>query len=241
MFLRLGFNLRAKIRKNKRKAKEICFFFSNFFSQRCNFTFHHSEGLIIRGPSERRLHGKEQKVTDDNQIISLIRDNAEQGFRQLMTAYKEPVYWHIRRLVVNHADAQDATQETFVRIFRSFSQYSGEGTFKGWIFRIATNEALRLLGRNQGKATLSLDETATVTFTMKADDYFDYSDVEAVRLQKAILTLPAKQQLAFNLRYYDDLSYKEISAVIGSTEASAKANYHFAKEKIIKYMNSNDA
>ena len=158
-----------------------------------------------------------------------------------MTVYKEPVYWHIRRLVVNHADAQDATQETFVRIFRSFSQYSGEGTFKGWIFRIATNEALRLLGRNQGKATLSLDETATVTFTMKADDYFDYSDVEAVRLQKAILTLPAKQQLAFNLRYYDDLSYKEISAVIGSTEASAKANYHFAKEKIIKYMNSNDA
>ena len=163
-------------------------------------------------------------MTDDNQMISLIRENAEQGFRILMAKYKEPVYWHIRRLVVNHADAQDATQETFVRIFRSFGQYSGEGTFKSWIFRIATNEALRLLGRNQGKTTLT----------------FDYGDVEAVKLQKAILALPAKQQLAFNLRYYDDLSYKEISAVIGSTETSAKANYHFAKEKIIKYMNSNE-
>ena len=107
-------------------------------------------------------------MTDDNQMISLIRENAERGFRILMAKYKEPVYWHIRRLVVNHADAQDATQETFVRIFRSFGQYSGEGTFKSWIFRIATNEALRLLGRNQGKTTLTLDETTPAILTMKA-------------------------------------------------------------------------
>ena len=179
-------------------------------------------------------------MTDDNQIILLIKDNAEEGFRLLMANYMEPVYWHIRRLVVSHADAQDATQETFLRIFRSFSQYNGEGTFKAWIFRIATNEALRLLGRSQGQAMLSLDETPQVTLTMKADDYFDYGNAEAVKLQKAITTLPAKQQLAFNLRYYDDLSYKEIAAVTGSNEAAVKANYHFAKERIIKYMNSND-
>jgi RNA polymerase sigma-70 factor (ECF subfamily) len=157
-----------------------------------------------------------------------------------MAEYREPVYWHIRRLVVSHADAQDATQEAFIRIFRCIDQYSGEGTFRAWIFRIATNEALRLLGRNQGKTTLSLDDTVTATLTMKADDYFDYSDVEAVRLQKAITALPAKQQLAFNLRYYDDLSYREIAAITDSTEATVKANYHFAKEKIIKYMNSNE-
>ena len=179
-------------------------------------------------------------MTDDNQIIPLIRENAEKGFRLLMAKYKEPVYWHIRRLVVSHADAQDATQDTFLRIFRSFGQYSGEGSFKAWIFRIATNEALRLLGRNQGKTALSLDETPLVTLTMKADDYLDYSNIEAVKLQKAITALPAKQQLAFNLRYYDDLSYKEIADVTGSTETTVKANYHFAKEKIIKYMNLND-
>lgn len=179
-------------------------------------------------------------MTDDNQIIPLIRENAEKGFRLLMAKYKEPVYWHIRRLVVSHADAQDATQDTFLRIFRSFNQYSGEGSFKAWIFRIATNEALRLLGRNQDKATLSLDDTPQVTLTMKADDYFDFSNTEAIKLQKAITALPAKQQLAFNLRYYDDLSYKEIATVTGSTEATVKANYHFAKEKIIKYMNTNN-
>ena len=179
-------------------------------------------------------------MTDDNHILPAIRENAEKGFRLLMAEYREPVYWHIRRLVVSHADAQDATQEAFIRIFRSIDQYSGEGTFRAWIFRIATNEALRLLGRNQGKTTLSLDDTVTATLTMKADDYFDYSDVEAVRLQKAITALPAKQQLAFNLRYYDDLSYREIAAITDSTEATVKANYHFAKEKIIKFMNSNE-
>jgi RNA polymerase sigma-70 factor (ECF subfamily) len=179
-------------------------------------------------------------MTDDNHILPAIRENAEKGFRLLMAEYREPVYWHIRRLVVSHADAQDATQEAFIRIFRCIDQYSGEGTFRAWIFRIATNEALRLLGRNQGKTTLSLDDTVAATLTMKADDYFDYSDVEAVRLQKAITTLPAKQQLAFNLRYYDDLSYREIAAITDSTEATVKVNYHFAKEKIIKFMNSNE-
>ena len=179
-------------------------------------------------------------MTDDNHILPAIRENAEKGFRLLMAEYREPVYWHIRRLVVSHADAQDATQEAFIRIFRCIDQYNGEGTFRAWIFRIATNEALRLLGRNQGKTTLSLDDTVAATLTMKADDYFDYGDVEAVRLQKAITALPAKQQLAFNLRYYDDLSYREIAAITDSTEATVKANYHFAKEKIIKYMNSNE-
>lgn len=156
-----------------------------------------------------------------------------------MANYKEPVYWHIRRLVVNHADAQDTAQETFLRIFRSFSQYN-DGSFKAWIFRIATNEALRLIAKNQGKTMMSIDETPMATLTIKADDYIDYSDVEAVRLQKAILTLPTKQQLAFNMHYYDNMSYKEIAAATDSTETTVKANYHFAKEKIIKYMNSND-
>ena len=179
-------------------------------------------------------------MTDDNQIISQIRENTEKGFRLLMAKYKEPVYWHIRRLVVSHTDAQDATQDTFLRIFRSFSQYSGEGSFRAWIFRIATNEALRLLGRNQGKATLSLDEAPLVALTMVADSYFDFGNTEAIKLQKAITALPAKQQLAFNLHYYDELSYREIAEATGSTEATVKVNYHFAKEKIIKYMNSND-
>lgn len=98
-----------------------------------------------------------------------MRQNAEKGFRLLMASYKEPVYWHIRRLVVSHTDAQDAAQETFVRIFRNFQQYNETNSFKAWIFRIATNEALRLLGRQKGDMMLSLDEnTATEKPKQKA-------------------------------------------------------------------------
>ena len=176
----------------------------------------------------------------DHEIISAMKENPNKGMGLLMKAYMKPVYWHIRRLVVAHADAQDALQETFVRVFRSFSQYNEKQSLTAWIFRIATNEALRLLGKRKGKTDLSLDDTSEDLFDLKADAYVDYSDAEAVKLQKAILSLPAKQQIAFNLRYYDDLSYEDIALITGSTEANVKANYHYAKEKIVNYLKTND-
>ncbi len=176
---------------------------------------------------------------DDKDIIRAVREKSETGFRLLMQKYKQPVYWHIRRLVVAHADAQDATQETFIRIFRSFGKFRDDSSFRGWIFRIATNEALRLIdSRRQGQ--VSLDEESSGANRIMAGDYVDYTDLEAVKLQQAILSLPTKQQAAFNLRYYDELSYEEIAEATGSTAPSVKANFHIAKEKIIKYMNSND-
>lgn len=176
---------------------------------------------------------------NDKDIVSLIAKDPEKGFRLLMARYKEAVYWHIRRLVVSHADAQDATQETFVRIFRSFSQFKGECSFTSWVYRIATNEALRLLSRYHD-GQVSLDNTSEEQSRMMADDYVDYSDLETVKLQKAILALPTKQQLAFNLRYYDELGYDEIAEIIGSTADNVKSNYHIAKEKITKYMHLNN-
>ena len=183
---------------------------------------------------------------NDKDIIRAMRQDAEKGFRLLMMSYKEPLYWHIRRLVVSHDDAQDAAQETFIRIFRSFGQYSETNSLRAWLFRIATNEALRLLGRQkrsaggrlQGKnvTMLSLDDVTADMLSAKADAYYDDGDAMVARLQKAILHLPAKQQLAFNLRYYDELSYEEIAEVSGSSAASMKMNYHLAKEKIIEYM-----
>ena len=180
------------------------------------------------------------KMTDDKEIIRAMQRNPEQGFRLLMASYKEPIYWHIRRLVVSHDDAQDAAQEAFVRIFRNFSQYSEENSFRAWIFRIATNEALRILVSHKNATMLSLDDVTADILSTKADAFYDNSDAIAVRLQKAILHLPAKQQLAFNLRYYDELSYEEIGEVADSSAASAKTNYHLAKEKIIEYMLKND-
>jgi RNA polymerase sigma-70 factor (ECF subfamily) len=174
-------------------------------------------------------------TTSDKEIVSAMREDAEKGFRLLMAQYKEPLYWHIRRLVVSHDDAQDTVQEAFIRIFRSFSQYSEPHSLRAWIFRIATNEALRVIERRR-KDTMPIE----TVFDAEADSYINYSDLEAVRLQKAILSLPPKQQLAFNLRYYDEMDYDEIAAIADTTAASAKMNYHHAKERIIKYMNSND-
>lgn len=169
-----------------------------------------------------------------------MKQNQKQGFLLLIASYKEPVYWHIRRLVVSHEDAQDVAQETFVRIFRNFGQYSEEHSFRAWIFRIATNEALRLLARMKNATMLSLDDMTADMLSIKADTYHNDSDAIVAHLQKAILHLPAKQQLAFNLRYYDELSYEEIAEVTGSSVASMKMNYHLAKEKIIDYMNKNN-
>lgn len=178
-------------------------------------------------------------MIEDKDIIQAIREKSETGFRLLMQKYKQPVYWHIRRLVVAHDDAQDATQEAFIRIFRSFDNFRDANSFRGWIFRIATNEALRLIGsRKQGQVSLEDDEDGANRIV--ADNYVDYTDLEAVKLQKAIHTLPTKQQAAFNLRYYDELSYEEIAEATGSTASAVKVNFHIAKEKIIKYMNSND-
>lgn len=179
-------------------------------------------------------------MTDDKEIIKAMQRNLEQGFRLLMARYKEPVYWHIRRLVISHANAQDAAQESFVRIFRSFSQYREENSFRAWIFRIATNEALRILERDRNSKLFSLDEATNDLLNTKADEYFDESDHLAARLQRAITTLPSKQQLVFNLRYYNEMSYEEIASISDISAASAKSNYHVAKEKIIDYMNKND-
>lgn len=176
---------------------------------------------------------------NDNGIIDTLKESPERGFRMLMMKYQEPLYWHIRRLVVSHDDAQDAVQETFVRIYRSFDQYRGDCSFRSWIYRIATNEALRIISKWR-QEVVSLESAATGVQFIAGDNYIDYDDKVAVKLQKAILTLPPKQQLAFNLRYYDELAFDEIARIADSTPSSIKASYHVAKEKIVKYMNSND-
>ena len=161
--------------------------------------------------------------SQDKHILRTISENPEKGFRLLMARFKEPVYWHIRRLVVSHDDAQDAAQETFIRIWGNVGQLKEEASLSAWVYRIATNEALRILGRNKNVSISSIDDVQ--------------DDAATVELQKAILSLPTKQQLAFNMRYYDELEYDDIARILGSSPSSAKANYSIAKQKIIKYMN----
>lgn len=118
---------------------------------------------------------------NDTDLVSALKENAENGFHLLMERYKKAVYWHIRRLVVSHDDAQDAAQETFIRVFRSFSQFKGGCSFGAWIYRIATNEALRILERRRD-GQLSLDVPKAKANALVTDEYVDYSDLEAVKL-----------------------------------------------------------
>ena len=167
----------------------------------------------------------------ENEIIEKMRQNPNVGMKLLMDAYQERLYWHVRRLVVSHDDAQDLLQESFLKIYRSFSSFKGNSSLFSWIYRITTNVVLSSL-RSQKQVTAPLDDVRGV----KGDTYFEFGDAEAVALQKAIHSLPPKQQAVFNMRYYDEMSFKEIAEVNDCSENSAKANYHFAKNKIIELM-----
>lgn len=175
----------------------------------------------------------------DSKILDTIGTNPEAGYRMLLQSYKVPVYWHIRRITVAHHDAEDALQETFLRVFKNFGKFKREMSLAAWIFKIATNEAIRQREKHQN-STCSLEDMEAEANRLMADEYFDYSDIESIKLQRAILSLPPKQQLAFNLRYYDEFDYASIAQITDSSAASVKANYHAAKEKIIHYMNSHD-
>lgn len=169
----------------------------------------------------------------DNDIIAEMRRQPEQGFRLLMRKYREPVYWHIRRLVVTHADAQDAAQEAFVRIFKSMDSYRGNTSFAAWIYRIATNEALRLISKRHDNVNMEREGTNLLD-QMPADNYINIADTEAVNMQRAILALPPKQQVVFNMRFYDEMEYGDIAAATDSSVAAVKMNFHLAKEKVKK-------
>ncbi len=165
----------------------------------------------------------------DNEIIAAMQADIRTGFPMLVEAYTEPVYWHIRRMVVSFADTQDVAQETFLRVYRSFASFRGDCRLSTWIYRIATNEALRFIERRAARPTVFDAEEG---FDAVADEYVDLSDNLSVEFQRAIHTLPPRQQAVFNLRYFDELDYSEIAGIVGSTAAAAKANYHIAKERI---------
>lgn len=167
----------------------------------------------------------------DTDIFASFKADRESGCRLLLSRFKEPLYMHIRRITVSHEDAEDALQETFIRLFRSFGRLDEKRhTLTAWAYRVATNEALRT--RSSRKVHHLLDDAADVV----ADSYIDYSDVSAVRLQRAIHSLPHKQRVTFSLRYYDGLDYTDIAQITDSTPESAKANYAKAKQKIIKIL-----
>lgn len=172
------------------------------------------------------------------EIAEQLEKNPDNGFRLLVNSFMEPVYNHVRRLVVNHADAQDITQETFVKAYKAIDGIREIKSLPAWLMRIATNEALRFMQRQKEQHVALDDPDSAEAYQLAADEYFDYSDAEAVKLQEAIHALPPKQQAVFNLRYYDDLNYEEIASILETTPQNVKVNYHHAKNKVVELLSN---
>ncbi|WP_353779499.1 sigma-70 family RNA polymerase sigma factor [Winogradskyella sp. 3972H.M.0a.05] len=160
----------------------------------------------------------------------------ENAFRELMKLYKERLYWHIRKIVINHDDADDVLQNTFIKVYRSIDKFKGESKLFSWMYRIATNESITHLNKNAKRMQISSAEIQQhAVNSLKADVYFE-GDAIQHKLQQAIATLPQKQQLVFNMKYFDDLKYSEISQVLETSEGALKASYHIAVKKIEAFL-----
>lgn len=158
-----------------------------------------------------------------------------EGFNAVVHQYSEQLYWKIRRMVLSHDDANDVLQNTFIKAWNNLASFQNKSRFSTWLYRIAINEALDFLRHQKLVQKVSADEDQTVASKLLADDYFD-GDETMAQLQAAIATLPEVQRMVFNLRYYDQMKYSEISLLLDTTEGALKASYHLAVKKIKEYF-----
>jgi RNA polymerase sigma factor (sigma-70 family) len=181
-------------------------------------------------------------MIDDVLILSKFNDELtrEEGFNLLLNKYQQKVYWQVRRIIINHDDADDVIQEVFIKVWKNLASFRQDSQLYTWLFRIATNESLTFLKKKQSKNNVSLDElTVVMSESLNTDPYFTGSEIEK-KLQQALLGLPEKQRLVFNMRYYDELKFQEISDILGTSVGALKASYHLAAKKIEMYIKSND-
>ena len=172
--------------------------------------------------------------TNEMELIAQLRSNAVEAFDRLIEQYGDRLYWHIRRVVVNHEDAEDVLQETFAKAYTSIADFRGdsESSLTAWLYRIATNVAINVLRRRKKWALSSLDSVRGDLLATFEHEIDPSADEIVVRLQKAILALPTKQRLVFNMRYYDELSFEQISQATGDSVSTLKTNYHYAVKKV---------
>ena len=176
---------------------------------------------------------------EDQDILAKFADPASRNlaFNQLVRKYQQKVYWHVRKMVVDHDDADDLTQDTFVKVWNHLANFRQDASLYTWIYRIATNECLNFLSSKRRKFLLPLNDVGEeLAAKMEADPNLAGDEVE-LKLQKAILRLPDKQRLVFNLKYYEDMKYEDMAEVTGTSVGALKDSYHHAVIKIEQYIN----
>lgn len=181
------------------------------------------------------------KNLDDNQLIKLLTDpkTRREGFAAVVNQYSEQLYWKIRRIVLSHEDANDVLQNTFVKAWTNLATFEQKSKLSTWLFRIAINEAIDFTRKQKAMSQVSADEDEAVAARLMADDYFDGDETQA-ELQQAIAQLPEVQRKVFNLRYFDEMKYSEMSRVLCTSEGALKASYHLAVKKITDYFHRHD-
>ena len=178
---------------------------------------------------------------NDIELLAQFKNEAtkEHAFTAILKKYQEKLYWHIRRMVVEHEDANDVLQNMFVKAWKGLENFREDSQLYTWLYRIATNESLTFLEQQKRRSTISMsDEDTGMSNKLKADDNFDGNKAEW-KLQMAVQKLPEKQKAVFNLRYYDEMPYNEMSKVLDTSEGALKASYHHAVKKIEEYILNN--
>jgi RNA polymerase sigma factor (sigma-70 family) len=162
-----------------------------------------------------------------------------EAFQKLLLTYQRPLYNHIRNIVLNHDDTDDVLQNTFIKVFQNLKNFKRESKLFSWMYSIATNEALTFLNQKAKKGGITSETLQNKTIdNLKSDSYFDGNEIQ-IKLQKAIVTLPEKQQLVFKMKYFQELKYEEISEILGTSVGALKASYHHAVKKIEAFVTSN--
>lgn len=176
----------------------------------------------------------------DSELLIQFRNpvTKEKAYTILIKKYQEKLYWHVRRMVIGHEDANDVLQNVFIRVWNGLENFREDSQLYTWLYRIATNECLTYLEQQKKRTSVSLSDVESgLTNKIKADKYFDPNRLEW-KLQLAIQQLPEKQRIVFNLRYYDEMPYEEMSRVLETSEGALKASYHHAVKKIEDYIRS---
>lgn len=175
---------------------------------------------------------------DDNELIQQLKDvkQRDRAFRVLVDQYSQRLYWHIRKMVLSHDDANDVLQNTLIKIWNGVADFRGESKLSTWLYRIAINETFTFLNQQRQKHQMDMVDMETVLAQhLTSDSYFDGDELQR-KLQEAILTLPEKQRLVFNMKYFDEMKYEEMSEILGTSVGALKASYHLASKKIEQYI-----
>lgn len=178
----------------------------------------------------------------DQEILDRFRSgtNKDLAFRYLVEKYQERLYWHIRKIVLNHDDTDDVLQNTFLKVWKNVDHFREESSLFTWLYRIATNESLTFLNRKKKHSITPLDDVSEyLKQNLEADEYFDGDGLQ-LKLQKAILTLPEKQRLVFNMRYFDEMPYQEMSEILDTSIGALKASFHHASKKVEDFLNNTE-